>query len=64
MKKKEVLQKFKDCAKVLSFINTRNMPKVVKAQLEAELQELCMNITRQTMDIYRRYDNEEVCSQG
>lgn len=56
MNKKETKQQFKDCAQLLSCINTKKMPKPVKEQFENELQDLCLTITRLTMDIYRRYD--------
>lgn len=58
MNKKETKTQLKDCANLLMYINTKTMPKVVKEQFETELQELCLKITRLTMDIYQRYNEK------
>lgn len=56
MKKKETKEEFKDCETILSYINTRKMPKVVKEQFERDLDNLCQTTSGMTIDIYQRYN--------
>lgn len=56
MKKQQLKREFKDCANLLSCISTKKMPKIVKKDYEEELQDLCLNVARLTIDVYRRYD--------